>query len=61
MAWLSENIMSLVLLAAVVLIAFFIVRSRIKAKKSGKGCGCGCSGCSGCSCGTKKAPETQDK
>ena len=28
MAWLSENIMSLVLLAAVVLIAFFIVRRR---------------------------------
>lgn len=50
MTWLAENIMSVVLLAVVALIVFFIVRSKIRAKKSG-GCGCGCSGCS---CGAGK-------
>ncbi|WP_294490155.1 FeoB-associated Cys-rich membrane protein [uncultured Ruminococcus sp.] len=53
MTWLAENIMSVVLLAVLALIVFFIVRSKIRAKKSG-GCGCGCSGCSGCSCGAGK-------
>ena len=53
MTWLAENIMSVVLLAVVALIVFFIVWSKIRAKKSG-GCGCGCSGCSGCSCGAGK-------
>ena len=47
MQWLSENIMSIVLLLAVAAIVFFIIRSKLKAKKSGSGCS-GCSGCSAC-------------
>ena len=49
MTWLSENIMSIVLLLVIAAVAFLIVRSKLKAKKACKGCGCGCSGCSGCS------------
>ncbi|MBQ6675941.1 MAG: FeoB-associated Cys-rich membrane protein [Ruminococcus sp.] len=53
MAWLADNIMSIVLLIALAAIVFLIVRNKVRAKKSG-GCGCGCPGCSGCSsCGTK--------
>ncbi|HAM68198.1 MAG TPA: FeoB-associated Cys-rich membrane protein [Ruminococcus sp.] len=52
MAWLSDNLMSIVLLLAVVLIVVFIIRSKIRTKKSGRGCGCaGCSGCSACTSG----------
>ena len=59
MAWLADNIMSIVLLLALAVIVFFIVRSKIKAKKSGNCCGCGCSGCSGCSaCAGKKGKNT---
>ena len=57
MAWLADNIMSIVLLLALAVIVFFIVRSKIKAKKSGNSCGC--SGCSGCSaCAGKKGKNT---
>lgn len=52
MTWLTENIMSIVLLLVVALAVFFIIRNKLKAKRSGKGCGC--SGCSGCSCISKK-------
>ena len=49
MAWLADNIMSIVLLLLLAVIVFLIVRNKIKAKRW-----CGCSGCSGCSsCGTK--------
>lgn len=59
MTWLTDNIMSIVLLLVLAAIVFFILRNKIKAKGSG-GCGCGCSGCSGCSsCGTNSKKQTK--
>ena len=52
MSWIAENIASIVLLLAVILIVFFLVRSKIKERKQGS-CGCGCAGCNGCA-GHKK-------
>ena len=47
LAWIADNIASIVLLLAVVAMVFFLVRSKIKERKQGS-CGCGCEGCSGC-------------
>ncbi|HRU98723.1 MAG TPA: FeoB-associated Cys-rich membrane protein [Ruminococcus sp.] len=44
--------MSIVLLLVVALIIFFIIRSKVREKRSGKGCGC--AGCSGCAAKNKK-------
>ena len=54
MTWLAENGMSVLLLFIVGLIVFFILRAKIRARKSARGCGCGCAGCSGhcSSCGS---------
>ena len=47
LAWIADNIASIVLLLAVVAMVFFLVRSKIKERKQGSCvCGCGCSGCS---------------
>ena len=46
LAWIADNIASIVLLLAVVAMVFFLVRSKIKERKQGS-CGCGCEGCSG--------------
>ena len=54
MSWIAENIASIVLLLAVIVIVFFLVRSKIKEQKQGScGCGYGCAGRSGCA-GHKK-------
>ena len=47
LAWIADNIASIVLLLAVVAMVFFLVRSKIKERKQGS-CGCGCEGCIGC-------------
>ena len=47
LAWIADNIASVVLLLAVVAMVFFLVRSKFKERKQGS-CGCGCEGCSGC-------------
>ena len=46
LAWLSENIGTIVICALLVLIAAAILISLIKNKKKGRtSCGCGCSNC----------------
>lgn len=46
MSWISENISTILVLAALSLAAALIIRSLVKNKKQGKSsCGCGCSTC----------------
>ena len=51
--WLSANLINIVLVAVIVLVVGFLLRSMIQDKKAGKSsCGgsCGsCAGCTGCS------------
>ena len=51
--WLSANLINIVLVAVIVLVVGFLLRSMIRDKKAGKSsCGgsCGsCAGCAGCS------------
>ena len=56
LAWLSANLINIVLIAVIVLITGMLIRSMIRDRKAGKSsCGgncasCGvCSGCSACS------------
>ena len=53
LAWLSANLINIVLIAALVLITGLAIRGMIRNKKAGKSsCGCSCSSCGGCSaCG----------
>lgn len=54
LAWITENLASLVLLLVVAAIVFFLVRSKMKERKQGAcGCSCGCAGCSGCAAHNK--------
>ena len=61
-AWLSANLINIVLVAVIVLITGLLIRSMVRDKKAGKSsCGgncasCGaCSGCSACgTCGAAK-------
>ena len=63
-AWLSANLINIVLVAVLVLITGLLIRSMVRDKKAGKSsCGgncasCGaCSGCSACgTCGAAKPP-----
>ena len=67
-AWLSANLINIVLVAVIVLITGLLIRSMVREKKAGKSsCGgncasCGaCSGCSACgTCGTAK-PAAMNK
>lgn len=53
-AWIGENIASIILLLVVAAIVFFLIRSKIKERRNGAcGCGCGCAGCSGCAAHNK--------
>ena len=64
--WLSANLVNLVIVAALVLIVGFAIRSMIRDRKAGKSsCGCSCASCGSCagSCasapaGTKKGTRT---
>ena len=55
LAWLSANLINIVLVALIVLIVAFLIRGMIRDRKAGKSpCGgsCACGGCSSCSqCG----------
>ena len=54
-AWIGENIASMILLLVVAAIVFFLIRSKIRERKHGTcGCGCGCSGCSSCTARKKE-------
>ena len=67
-AWLSANLINIVLVAVIVLITWLLIRSMVRDKKAGKSsCGgncasCGaCGGCSACgTCGTAK-PTAMNK
>ena len=67
-AWLSANLINIVLVAVIVLITGLLIRSMVRDKKAGKSsCGgncasCGaCSGCSACgTCGAAK-PAAMNK
>ena len=67
-AWLSANLINIVLVAVIVLITGLLIRSMVRDKKAGKSsCGgncasCGaCSGCSACgTCSTAK-PAAMNK
>ena len=67
-AWLSANLINIVLVAVIALITGLLIRSMVRDKKAGKSsCGgncasCGaCSGCSACgTCGTAK-PAAMNK
>ena len=55
LAWLSANLITIVLVALIVLIVAFLIRGMIRDRRAGKSsCGgsCACGGCSSCSqCG----------
>ena len=67
-AWLSANLINIVLVAVIVLITGLLIRSMVRDKKAGKSscsgncASCGaCSGCSACgTCGTAK-PAAMNK
>ena len=61
-AWLSANLINIVLVAVIVLITGLLIRSMVRDKKAGKSsCGgscASCGACSGCSaCGTCDAAK----
>ena len=50
MSWIAENIVTVVIVAALVLACALIVRGMVRRRKSGKcACGCDCGSCAGCS------------
>ena len=50
MAWITENIGTIAVLAVLVFAVTLVIRSMIRAKKQGKSsCGCDCGSCA-CSC-----------
>ena len=52
MEWLVENLGTIVVSAALILIVALVIRKLIKDKKAGKhACGCDCGSC-GCGCGS---------
>ena len=55
--WLKANLVNIVLILALALIVFFIVRSMIRDKREGRSsCGGSCSGCAGCAACQAPAP-----
>ena len=64
-AFLAENLGSLIVLAVLLLAVGLIIGFRVRAHRRGKGgCGCGC-GCNGCPmadrCHPKKSEKEQEK
>lgn len=58
-AWLSANLINIVLITVLVLIVVLLIRGMIRDRKAGA-CACGgsCAACGGCSkCGTMKAAQ----
>ena len=49
-AWLSANLINIVLVAVIVLITWLLIRSMVRDKKAGKSsCGGNCASCGACS------------
>ena len=64
LAWLSANLINIVLIAVIVLITGMLIRSMIRDRKAGKSsCGGNCASCGACSkCSmTKKADSIKSK
>ena len=66
-AWLAENYVNILLIAAVAAAVFFILRGMIRSRRAGKAsggscpsCGCACAGCpmAGACHGGKTAAKT---
>ena len=69
LAWLSANLINIVLIALIALIVGLLIRGMIRDKKAGK-CSCGgncsacgaCAGCSACGkCGAMNTAATEPK
>ena len=64
-AWLSANLINIVLIAVIALITGLLIRSMIRDKKAGKSsCGgncASCGACSGCSACGKMCPQVKTK
>jgi hypothetical protein len=61
MEWFMENLGTIVIAAALILIVALIIRKMIRDKKNGKSfCGCDCSSCGG-SCGSCGGCHTDSK
>ena len=64
-AWLSANLINIVLVAVIALITGLLIRSMIRDKKAGKSsCGgncASCGACSGCSACGKMCPRVKTK
>ncbi len=60
LAWLSANLVNLVILAVLALAVTLAIRSIVQDRRAGKSaCGGNCAGCGACACGAaaqKKAP-----
>ena len=57
MAWITENIGTIAVLAVLLAAVALVIRSMVKAKKQGRsscGCDCGSCGCSSCKAGFPK-------
>ena len=52
-AWLSENLVNIVIIAILVLVVGLLIRGMIRDRKAGKSsCGCNCASCGACAkCG----------
>ena len=57
LSWLSANLINIILVAAIVLACFFVIRGMLRDKKAGKSaCGGSCAGCAGCGARTGERP-----
>ena len=68
LAWLSANLINIVLIAVIVLVVGLLIRGMVRDRKAGRrSCGgncasCGaCSGCSACSACGKMCPPVKTK
>ena len=69
LAWLSANLINIILIAVIALIVGLVIRGMIRNKKAGKSsCGCDCASCGACSgcsacgqCPSLKARQTPKK
>ena len=69
LAWLSANLINIILIAVIALIVGLVIRGMIRNKKAGKSsCGCDCASCGACSgcsacgqCPSLKARQTLKK
>ena len=67
-AWLSANLINIILVAVLVLIVGLLLRGMIRNKKAGKSsCGCNCASCGACAgcascarCGSMKAAQASE-